>query len=139
MWLDNLKELKKRTGMTTKAIATRANLPEKTIENILDGTVKNPRIDTIRQIISALGGSLDDVFAESGAVIGDTKLAKLQEERDNLAIDLAGERAENAKLRTEVQMLQLKLEHKDEILMHKDKIIALYERNNNTFGMGLSV
>lgn len=128
MWRDNLKELKKRTGMTTKAIAVRANLPEKTIENILDGTVKNPRIDTIRQIISALGGSLDDVFAESGAVIGDTKLAKLQEERDNLAIDLATERAENAKLRTEVQMLQLKLEHKEEIIAHKDKIIALYER-----------
>ena len=128
MWLDNLKELKKRTGMTTKAIAMRANLPDKTIENILDGTVKNPRIDTIRQIISALGGSLDDVFAESGAVIGDTKLAKLQEERDNLAIDLATERAENAKLRTEVQMLQLKLEHKEEIIAHKEKIIGLYSQ-----------
>ena len=136
MWLDNLKELKKRTGMTTKAIAMRANLPDKTIENILNGTVKNPRIDTIRQIISALGGSLDDVFAESGAVIGDTKLAKLQEERDNLAIDLAGERAENSKLRTEIQILTLKLEHKDEILLHKDKIIAMYEKNNFTsFGI----
>ena len=137
MWLDNLKELKKRTGMTTKAIAMRANLPEKTIENILDGTVKNPRIDTIRQIISALGGSLDDVFAESGAVIGDAKLAKLQEERDNLAIDLAGERAENAKLRTDIQILTLKLEHKDEILLHKDKIIAMHERNNTFPSFGI--
>ena len=137
MWRDNLKELKKRTGMTTKAIAQRANLPEKTIENILDGTVMNPRIDTMRQIVTALGGSLDEIFAETGAVIGDAKLAKLQEERDNLAIDLAGERAETAKLRTEIQILKLKLEHKDEILLHKDKIIAMHERNNTFPSFGI--
>lgn len=51
MWLDNLKELKKRTGMTAKAIAKQANLPDATVENVLAGTVKNPRIDTIRQIV----------------------------------------------------------------------------------------
>ena len=129
MWLDNLKELKKRTGMTAKAIAKQANLPDATVENVLAGTVKNPRIDTIRQIVTALGGSLDEIFAESGAVIGDTKLAKLQEERDALIIEISKERAENAKLSTEVQMLNLKLEHKDEILLHKDKIIDLYEKN----------
>lgn len=128
MWLDNLKELKKRTGMTAKAIAKQANLPDATVENVLAGTVKNPRIDTIRQIVTALGGSLDEVFAESGAVIGDTKLAKLQEERDALIIEISKERAENAKLHTEVQMLQLKLDHKDEIISHKEQIIALYSQ-----------
>lgn len=128
MWLDNLKELKKRTGMTAKAIAKQANLPDATVENVLAGTVKNPRIDTIRQIVTALGGSLDEVFAESGAVIGDTKLAKLQEERDALIIEISKERAENAKLSTEVQLLQLKLDHKDEIILHKEQIIALYSQ-----------
>ena len=128
MWLDNLKELKKRTGMTAKAIAKQANLPDATVENVLAGTVKNPRIDTIRQIVTALGGSLDEVFAESGAVIGDTKLAKLQEERDALIIEISKERAENAKLSTEVQLLQLKLAHKDEIISHKEQIIALYSQ-----------
>lgn len=128
MWLDNLKELKKRTGMTAKAIAKQANLPDATVENVLAGTVKNPRIDTIRQIVTALGGSLDEVFAESGAVIGDTKLAKLQEERDALIIEISKERAENVKLHTEVQLLQLKLDHKDEIISHKEQIIALYSQ-----------
>ena len=128
MWLDNLKELKKRTGMTAKAIALRANLPDKTVENILAGTVRNPRIDTIRQIVTALGGSLDEIFAESGAVIGDQKLAKLQEERDALVIDLAGARSEITSLRTENQLLQLKLDHKDEIISHKEQIIALYSQ-----------
>ena len=128
MWLDNLKELKKRTGMTAKAIAKQANLPDATVENVLAGTVKNPRIDTIRQIVTALGGSLDEIFAESGAVIGDQKLSKLQEERDALIIEISKERAENAKLSTEVQLLQLKLEHKDEIISHKEQIIALYSQ-----------
>lgn len=128
MWLDNLKELKKRTGMTAKAIAKQANLPDATVENVLAGTVKNPRIDTIRQIVTALGGSLDEVFAESGAVIGDQKLSKMQEERDALIIEISEERAENAKLRTEVQLLQLKLDHKDEIISHKEQIIALYSQ-----------
>jgi transcriptional regulator with XRE-family HTH domain len=138
MWLDNLKELKKRTGMTAKAIAKQANLPDATVENVLAGTVKNPRIDTIRQIVTALGGSLDEVFAESGAVIGDTKLAKLQEERDALIIEISEERAENTKLRTEVQLLQLKLDHKDEIIQHKEKIIELYEKNT-PFGVSFSI
>lgn len=127
MWLDNLKELKKRTGMTAKAIAKQANLPDATVENVLAGTVKNPRIDTIRQIVTALGGSLDEIFAESGAVIGDTKLAKLQEERDLLAIECHSSRNVILELRKENQILQLKLEHKDEIISHKEQIIALYK------------
>ncbi len=138
MWLDNLKELKKRTGMTAKAIAKQANLPDATVENVLAGTVKNPRIDTIRQIVTALGGSLDEIFAESGAVIGDQKLSKLQEERDALIIEISKERAENAKLSTEVQLLRLKLEHKDEILQHKDKIIELYE-SKRTFASSYGI
>ena len=128
MWLDNLKELKKRTGMTAKAIAKQANLPDATVENVLAGTVKNPRIDTIRQIVTALGGSLDEIFAESGAVIGDQKLSKMQEERDLLAIECHSSRNVILELRKENQILQLKLEHKDEIISHKDQIIALYSQ-----------
>lgn len=128
MWLDNLKELKKRTGMTAKAIAKKANLPDATVENVLAGTVKNPRIDTIRQIVTALGGSLDEIFAESGAVIGDQKLSKLQEERDLLAIECHSSRNVILDLRKENQILQLKLEHKDEIISHKEQIIALYSQ-----------
>jgi transcriptional regulator with XRE-family HTH domain len=128
MWLDNLKELKKRTGMTAKAIAKQANLPDATVENVLAGTVKNPRIDTIRQIVTALGGSLDEIFAESGAVIGDQKLSKLQEERDLLAIECHSSRNVILDLRKENQILKLKLEHKDEIISHKEQIIALYSQ-----------
>ena len=137
MWLDNVKELKKRTGMKNKEIAAKGNLSEKTVENFFAGVSKRPSMDTAIKIIRALGGSLDEIFAETGAVIGNKKLEALQEERDNLAIDLATERAENAKLRTEIQILTLKLEHKDEILLHKDKIIAMHERNNTFTSFGI--
>lgn len=137
MWLDNVKELKKRTGIKNKEIAAKANLSEKTVENFFAGVSKSPSMDTAIKIIRALGGSLDEIFAETGAVIGNKKLEALQEERDNLAIDLAEERAETAKLRTEIQILTLKLEHKNEILLHKDKIIAMHERNNTFPSFGI--
>jgi transcriptional regulator with XRE-family HTH domain len=134
-WLENLKELKKKAGITTKAIAEQTNLPEKTIIRIFQGDTHDPRVDTIRRVVSVLGGSLDDLFAESGAVIGDRKLLALQEERDAIKAELATATAElaiaknsNAALKAENDLLQLKLMHKEEIIAHKEKIIALYSQ-----------
>lgn len=135
MWLDNVKELKKKTGMTAKVIAAKSNLPDKTVENILSGAVKNPRIDTIRVIVTALGGSLDEIFTESGAVIGDQKLSSLQSENAALSATIDALRAElvvaQSTITAQKAMIDLqdiKLAHKDEIIAHKDKIIALYEK-----------
>lgn len=47
MWLDNLKELKKRTGMSTKQIADKTNLPERTVTRIFGGDTDNPYVDTL--------------------------------------------------------------------------------------------
>ena len=84
----HLKELKKRTGMSSKQIAEKANLPEKTVIRILQGTTSDPRVDTVRRMVAAMGGSLDDIFAESGAIIGDQKLASLQEELYQVTVEL---------------------------------------------------
>ena len=148
MWLDNLKELKRRSGMSVREISEKTKelsenctdgslvlVPEKTIESILAGVVKCPRFNTILPIVYALGGSIDEIFAESGAVVGDKKFSALQEERDALASDLALARAEidvlkntGAALKAENDLLQLKLSHKEEIIAHKEKIIALYSQ-----------
>lgn len=135
MWLDNLKELKTKTMMTTKQIAEKANLPEKTVIRILQGTTSDPRVDTVRRIVAAMGGSLDDIFAESGAIIGDQKLANLQEELYQVTVELSGANSElsiikntNAALMAENELLRQKLDHKDELLAHKEKIISLYSQ-----------
>ena len=40
MWLDNLKELKKEKGLSTKQLAERSNLPEKTVQRVLSDRLK---------------------------------------------------------------------------------------------------
>lgn len=135
MWLDNLKELKNRSGKSTKYIAEKTNMPEKTIIRIFSGDTKDPRIDTISRIVFVLDGSLDEIFAESGAVIGDHGLSALQAENAALSAELAVVSSElvvaknsNIALQAEKDLLQLKLAHKEEIIAHKEQIIALYSQ-----------
>jgi transcriptional regulator with XRE-family HTH domain len=130
MWLDNLKELKKNKGMTTKQIAIETNLPERTVARIFSGDTDNPYVDTLHRIVAVLDGSLDDVLADSKTVVGNKNLATLQEdvnslnaEVDRLTAELGLLNAENAVLNgkittltTENELLRMKIEHKEEII-----------------------
>lgn len=123
MWLDNLKEMKKKSGMSSKHIAEMTNLPERTVSRIFSGDTDAPRVDTLRRIVAVLGGSLDEIFAESGSVVANTNLIALQEEVDRLNGEMILIQAENAVLKdknvalsAEVDLLRLKLEHKEEII-----------------------
>lgn len=108
-WRINLIALWKRTGMSAKQIAEKEDLCEKSVSRVFSGESKNPGADLVRKIIHALGGTWNEIFAESGAVIGDKDLAALQAEVGRLT-------EENATLRTEIAMLRMKLEHKEEII-----------------------
>jgi transcriptional regulator with XRE-family HTH domain len=130
MWLDNLKELKKKTGMTAKQIAEKTNLPERTVSRIFSGDTDNPYVDTLRRIVAVLGGSLDDLFAESKIIVGDQNLIALQEEVNRLTVEIERLNTEisllntennilkdkNVTLSAEIDLLRLKLEHKEEII-----------------------
>lgn len=123
MWLDNLKELKKAKGMSLKQIADVTNLPERTVTRIFSGDTDNPYVDTLHRIVSVLDGSLDDVLADSKAVVGSKNLAALQTEADRLTTENSMLAAENSMLKdkvcvltTENDLLRMKLEHKEEII-----------------------
>ncbi len=123
MWLDNLKELKAKTKMTSKQIAELTNLPERTVIRIFSGDTDNPYVDTLRRIVAVLGGTLDDLFAESKIVVGNQNLAALQSEVERLTAEnsmLAAENVilkdKNVTLTAENDLLRMKLEHKDEII-----------------------
>ena len=53
--LDLWKLRKKELKLTNKQIAELANLPLRTVEQIMCGTVKSPRLDTVEAIERALG------------------------------------------------------------------------------------
>ena len=120
MWLDKLKELKKSSKMSSQQIADATGIPESTIKRIFAGDTDNPYVDTLRRIVTVLGGSLDDLFAESKIRVTNTDLIALQDEYDKL-------KSENAFLNAELAHLRLELQHKKEILELQDEIIRLHK------------
>ena len=123
MWLENLKELKREKGMSSKHIAEITNLPERTVVRIFSGETPNPYVDTLYRIVNVLGGSLDDILADSKTVVGCKNMATLQSDNDKLKAENALLEAElvllkdkNVALTAENDLLKTKLEYKEEII-----------------------
>lgn len=123
MWLDNLKELKKKTGMSTKQIAEKTTLPERTVSRILSGETDHPYADTLDLIVKALGYSLSDIFADAGVVVATDELVGIKEsvdvveaERDLILVENEMLKTKNAALATEIELLKKELQHKEELL-----------------------
>ena len=116
MWLDKLRELKKEKGMSAKQIATATRLPERTITRILSGETDNPYMDTVRLIVDALDGSLDDIFAEGSVVIGNKNLKTLQEELNAAKSEASALKDRVSALSVENEMLKMQIKYKDEII-----------------------
>lgn len=123
MWLEKLKELKKEAKMTTKQIADKRNISEKTVARIFSGETDRPYMDTLYDIVTALGGSLDDLFAEGKARLASEELITVQNEVARLTAENSMITAENAVLKNKItaitnenDVLKMKLEHKDELL-----------------------
>lgn len=123
MWLEKLRELKKESGMSTKRIAEVTNMSPKTLERIFAGETDRPYMDTLYAIVSALGGSLDDLFAEGKARLASDDLIAVQNEVARLTAENGLINTENTILKNQVaaqaaelDLLRLKLEHKEEII-----------------------
>ena len=124
MWLDNLKELKKKTGMSTKQIAEKTNLPERTICRILAGESQHPYADTLDLIVKALGNyDLGDIFADTKVVVATDDLVEIKEavdiveaEHDRVVAENEMLKAKNAAQAMEIELLKKELQHKEELL-----------------------
>lgn len=130
MWLDNLKELKKQKGMSAKQIAEKTNLPERTVNRILSGETDNPYIDTLHRIVTALDGSLDDIFADTKLVVGTENLATLQENVNVVTAENDMILAENSVLKDKVTALTAEIDILRMQLKHKDEIISIHNFYN---------
>lgn len=135
MWIDNLKELKKRSGKTSAQIAEETKIPESTIKRIFGGSTDDPRISTIRQIVICLGGSLDQVLADTNAVLATESLAEVKEtarvveaESDMIAAENKVLRDKVAALKAEVELLNQKLAHKEELIAVHNYYMGILKR-----------
>ena len=123
MWLENRKELKKKTGMSSKQIAEKTRLPERTVSRIFSGETDHPYADTLDLIVKALGYDLGDIFADTGVVVATESLLEVKEivdvtEAEKEAVRIENEmlKAKNAALTTEIELLKKELLHKEELL-----------------------
>ena len=122
MLLDNLKELKKVSNMTYEEIAVASMTPESTVKRIFAGKCE-PLASTLYRIVRALGGSLDDILADTNIVLSPKTLAEVTEsaevaeaERNLLLAELEMLRAKTSAQETEIALLKERLQHKDELL-----------------------
>ena len=126
MWLDNLKELKRKKGISSKQIAELTNLPERTVSRIFSGDTDNPYVDTLRRIVSVLDGSLDDIFAESKTVVGNQDLATAQAEVERLTAEIKRLTDINEELTDKIRELIMEKKILDIKLDMQNETISLY-------------
>ena len=126
MWLDNLKELKKKTGMTVKQIAEKTNLPERTINRIFSGETEHPYADTLDSIVTALGYDLGDIFADTKVVVATDDLVIIKESVDLVEAERDLSLVENEMLKTKVAALTTENELLKKEIQHKDELLALH-------------
>lgn len=123
MWLENLKEMKKKTGMSSKQIAEKTRLPERTINRIFAGESDHPYADTLDLIAKAMGYDLGDVFSETKVIVATDDLIEIKEavdiveaERDLTIVENEMLKAKNAAQAIEIELLTKELKHKEELL-----------------------
>ena len=109
MWLDNLKELKKAKGMTTKDLAEATKIPESTLKHIFAGETTDPYVSTLHTVVTALDGSLDEILANTHAILTKENTTRLKAENEMLL-------AKCSALETEILLLKAQLQHKEELL-----------------------
>ena len=130
MWLENLKELKKRTGMSTKQIAEKTTLPERTISRIFAGESDHPYADTLDLIVKAMGYDLGDIFSDTKVVVATDELVGIKEAVEVVEAERDLTLVENEMLKTKVAALTTEIELLKKDIQYKDEIIALHNYYN---------
>ena len=78
MLLENLKALKNASEMTYKEIAEKSHLPESTVKRVFAGD-NEPYASTLHRIVKTLGGSLDDILADTNVVLSPKSIVEVKE------------------------------------------------------------
>lgn len=131
MWLDNLKEMKKKSGMTSQQISDKSRIPLRTINRIFAGESDHPYADTLDLIVKAMGDyDLGDLFSDTNVVIATESIVEVKEvveeleaEQDTLLSDNQALRDELIAKEAELQALRDELARRES--QHKDELIEL--------------
>ena len=112
--------------MSPKQIAEETNLPERTVTRIFSGDTDNPYVDTLHRIVTVLGGSLDDILADTKVMVATESIVELKENADVTAAQRDLIAVENDMLKTKVTALTTELELLKKELAHKEELLAVH-------------
>lgn len=121
MWIDRVKEAKKSLHLSSREISikTEGKLSERDVIRLINGEYKKPFVDDVIAIGAALSLSPEQLFHETSVVV-ETKSAAV--ESDEI-------KADNESLSAKVKNLEREISYLKELIVHKDKIIRLLEKN----------
>lgn len=60
-WFSKLTEMKKNSGLTLSQLAEKSGVPLGTLNKLFAGQTTDPKLETIRAVVYALGGTLDSI------------------------------------------------------------------------------
>lgn len=83
-WLDNLRKMKENSRLKTKAISLGSGIPEPTLEKLFAGATKDPKLETMRQLVYFLGYTLDQLVQDSSVEITPSKVLPYTDKEINL-------------------------------------------------------
>ena len=126
MWATNLQELKRKTGLSTKQIADRSQIPEGTIKRMLTGE-NEPSAFNLFRVVKAMGGSLDEILADTDAIIAPPSLVEVKESVEIVVAEKEVVEAKNSVLEAKINALTLENELLKKELLHKDELLAVHE------------
>ena len=95
MIIDQLNALKNKSNLNNKQIAERSNVPYSTVQKIFNREIQNPNVDSIYNIVTAMGYTMNDLYYPTTAT-----------EEENMAVTVIREMYEN-------RIADLKEQHKN--------------------------
>ena len=125
MFRERILEEKKRLNLSAKTMsdASRLHLPEETIHRVLSGKTADPGVSTVLDIAESVGLKPYEAFMDATLATefkAFLELKSMSEETEAERIRIVAEneslKSTNAGLIDRIRVLEMKLEHKEEII-----------------------
>lgn len=65
MWIQKLIEMKKVSRFTTKDLFEKSGVPIGTLNKLFAGQTQDPKLETVKAVVYAMGYTLNDLFEET--------------------------------------------------------------------------
>ena len=135
MFRERILEAKKRLNITAKSMSERSRMHilEETVSRILSGKTADPGVSTVIDLGETVGLAPYEIFMDSTLASEFKAFLELKSKSEETEAERIRIIAENESLKTinatlsqKIDMLEMKLEHKEEIIAYINELLALY-------------